>query len=306
MYYIMELSGVKNKFQKLFGLYVGKNVLGNDYDGEIGQKQAKENEIAIYFSDIAGFTDMSEKLSPKQNIDFLNIYLEKQSKNISLNNGFIDKYIGDAVMAFWENNDSCFEASKSAILNVKSIKEINEIVKNNLNIDINLNTRIGLHYGKAIVGDIGSEEYKLNYTIIGDNVNLASRLEGINKYYNTSICASENFVEKITDSNEFLFRKLDKIQVKGKENAIEIYEIIPEFKNILSKQYLQHIEKFINMFEDGLQKYFKGNFEEALSIFKKCQNIKKDKTCNIFILRCEDLIKNKPKNWNGVWKHENK
>ncbi len=304
IYYIMEVNVLKENFQKLFGLYVGKNL--SKEDDEIWQKQAKKKEISIYFSDIAWFTETSEKLTPEENIQFLNIYLEKMSENISLNKWFIDKYIWDAVMAFWEDNNACYLAAKSAVLNIKWIEDINKEVKQKMNQDINLQTRIWLHYWNAIVWDIWSEEYKLNYTIIWDNVNLAARLEWINKFYQTNICASGNFIKNIKDKTDFLYRKIDRIQVKWKKESVEIYEILPVFKKTIWQEHFITLDVFIQKFEKGLHNYFEWNFEKAIEIFNETKEIKSDPTTDIFIQRCEILLQDPPKKWDWVWTYKEK
>ncbi len=309
IYYLIETTQLKDNFKKLFSLYVWDKLNSKSEDEEeIWKKHANEKEIAIFFSDIAWFTNISEKLTARENIDFLNIYLDKMSEDISINKGFIDKYIWDAIMAFWEDTNSSYLAAKSAILNMISMKYINQEIKNKLNIkaDELIDARIWLHYWEAIVWDIWSERYKLNYTAIWDNVNLAARLEWINKFYWTKICASEDIVKDISNKNELLIRKLDKIQVKWKENAISIYEIIPNFKNNLSKIELETTERFIKIYEKWLEKYFNWHFEEAINILIEINKFKYDKASKIIIERSEKLKNTNNLNWNWIWKFDEK
>lgn len=307
MYYITEINFIKNNFKKLFWLYVWKNVSeSGDWYSKVWEKKVKKSKISMYFSDIEWFTNISEKLNPEQNMAFLNIYLEKMSENISINKWFIDKYIWDAVMAFWENDDKSYLAVKSAVLNIISIKEINALVKEQINVDINLNTRIWLHYGEAVIWDLWSDKYKLNYTIIWDNVNLAARLESINKFYGTNICASWELIDNIKNKSDFIYRKLDIIQVKWKEKSVILYEIFPKFNSLISSTEKEELNNFIFYFETWLELYIKWDFDNALSNFKNAKQIKNDKSCEIFIERCEILLKNTPDNWNWVWKHTSK
>ncbi len=303
IYHITELNDLKNNFQQLFWLYVWKNIKNNNSNWD---KTAESKNIAIYFSDIEWFTEISEKLSPKDNIKFLNIYLEKMSENISINKWFIDKYIGDAVMAFWENDDWVDLATRSAIFNCIEIEKVNKKIQEKIWKEIKLNTRIWLHYWESIVWDVWSEKYKLNYTIIWDNVNLAARLEWINKYYGTNICASEDFINKLKNKNDYFYRKLDKIIVKWKNKDITIYEIIPIFRKVMTYWQIKEYEKFINLFELWIEEYFKWNFQEAVKLFKESYILKNDDVSNIFIDRCNKLIKNNIKEWNWIWKFDTK
>ena len=305
IYYIIEVRNLKENFQKLLNLYVWKNISSKSKEDNISIKQAKEWNIWIYFSDIEWFTNISEKLTPEETIEFLNIYLEKMSENLSINNWFIDKYIWDSVMAFWEWENACDNAAKSSILNIKSINDINNIINKKLKLNINLKTRIWLHYWNAIIWDIWSENYKLNYTIIWDNVNLWSRLEWINKYYWTNICASENFIKQI-NSNEIIYRKLDKIRVKWKWKSVVIYEIMPYFRSLISNEQKNIINNFIKLFENWIEEYFKWNFNIAINLFKEAYLLKSDETCNIFIKRCEKLLSSNLINWDWIWDFKDK
>ena len=210
-------------------------------------------------------------------------------------------------MAFWEWENWPDLAVKTAILNIQNLPKINKIIKEIIpNFPKEINCRIWLHKWAAIVWDLGSENYKLNYTAIGDTVNLASRLEGINKFYNTQICASETVIENLKEEDLFLFRLLDKIKVKWKEQSIKIYQIFPYFTKFLNKYQIDRFKNLIKKFEEGLKYYFSGQFQEAKEIFDHLYKIFDDKTSKIFLDRCQYLIKNPPTHWNWIWKFDKK
>lgn len=311
-FYLVETYVVKENFHKLFSLYVWEKLVEtktkNIYD--VTKKSAEEKEVSMFFSDIAWFTSLSERFSPSENITFLNQYLDKMSWIIANHDWFIDKYIWDAIMAFWENEKWPENCIKSAILNYKKLKEVNLEVKDLLKLwkeeNNLLDIRIWLNYWVAIVWDIWSEKYKLNHTIIWDQVNLTSRLEGINKFYKTKICMSEFLKEKLPEKNDFFYRRLDKIKVKWKNKPVVIYEILPLLKSELSYEELKNYMFYIKEFEEWIWNYFQWNFQQAIEKFKYLKEFKNDETLNIFIERSEHLIENTPENWEWVWEFKSK
>lgn len=193
--------------------------------GQEAKVDGEERELAIMFTDLENFTTISETMTPKEIALQLSEYFEVVNRAISDSGGTIDKYIGDAVLAFWgapqEIEQPCHQAIKSALriqtltheLNQKWLEEGKNIFK----------TRIGIHYGKTLVGNIGSNE-RLNYTVIGDSVNIASRLEGINKEYGTYLIFSERFYKEIADQYEAKY--IDTLQLKGKSATTKLYTLI--------------------------------------------------------------------------------
>ncbi|RJQ41096.1 MAG: adenylate/guanylate cyclase domain-containing protein [Dehalococcoidia bacterium] len=181
-------------------------------------------ELTIMFSDIRGFTSISEGMTPEYLINFLNEYLTGQTDIVMETQGTLDKYIGDAVMAFWgapiEIADHVLKACQAAVKMMEAVHTFNEsrVVHGDKPIDIG----IGLNTAIVNVGNVGSSTRK-NYTVIGDGVNLASRLEGTNKIYHTNIIISEATYEKVKDY--LIVRELDYIAVKGKKEPVKIYEL---------------------------------------------------------------------------------
>ncbi|MDP5039170.1 MAG: adenylate/guanylate cyclase domain-containing protein [Candidatus Gracilibacteria bacterium] len=256
----------------------------------------ENKKITIFFSDIAGFTTISEKLTPEQLVSFLRVYLGDMSNIIMDKKGFINKYEGDAIMALWgvfgkvekfgviDSCESCLlQQEKLSILNQKWSEEGKD----------ELYVRMGLHTGNAIIGNIGSEGRKMEFTALGDSVNLASRLEGVNKIYNTNICCSEDVY--IESNEKYFFRYLDKIRVKGKNNGVKIYELIGRIGEI--DNYKLDI---INDFNNGILFYIKKDFIKAREIFEKLSLV--DNPSKIYLQRCEEFLLNPPSNdWDGIY-----
>jgi adenylate cyclase len=193
----------------------------------------EKRDITIFFSDIRGFTPISEKLDPEELTHLLNEYLTEMSEIIIENEGLVDKYMGDAIMAFWgaplDQPNHAELACKSGLEMMEKLKELQKKWKKEgiPTFDIG----IGLNSGEAIVGNMGSSK-RFDYTVMGDNVNIASRLEGLNKTYGTNIIISENTYKIVKD--KFKTKKLGTVKVKGKEKSISIYELLS--KKIDSKK----------------------------------------------------------------------
>lgn len=187
-------------------------------------------EVTILFSDIRSFTKFSEQRSAEEVVLFLNDYLSRMTDIIFQFNGTIDKFIGDAIMTIFgapfKREDDALRAVKSAVEMIREIKRLNQKRKD---IEDQIQVGIGIHTGEAIVGNIGSDR-RLDYTVIGDNVNLASRIEGLTKHYNCPILISEATFQQIHGKysldDGFAIREIDKVIVKGKSKPITIYEVI--------------------------------------------------------------------------------
>ncbi|TSC91627.1 MAG: adenylate cyclase [Parcubacteria group bacterium Licking1014_17] len=215
----------KQKMKRLFGKYVSKSVLNeilkNPDKVKIG---GEEREITVLFSDIRGFTTLSEKMESVKLVSMLNRYFEAMTEQIIKYNGVLDKYIGDAIMAFWgapiadeKQADNAIKAAKAML---KSLVKLNEELAAEGFPEINIG--IGLHSGIATVGNFGSRA-RFDYTAIGDTVNVASRLEGLNKEYGMNIIISEITKQNIKENYEF--KRIGNVTVKGRQEPINIYTI---------------------------------------------------------------------------------
>ncbi len=219
---IMEESD-KKRIKDMFGKYVSPIVVEQMMENppELG---GIDSNITIFFSDIRSFTSLSETMSPQELVSLLNRYYTAMTDCLMEYHGTLDKYIGDAIMCFWgaplEQGDHALLSCKCAVRQLELLEELNKDLPENKRIHIG----IGLNSGISTVGNMGSQG-RMNYTVMGDNVNLASRLEGTNKQYYTEIIISENTYEMIKDSNA-VTRELDDIRVKGKRKPVKIYELM--------------------------------------------------------------------------------
>jgi len=302
--HILLITGInKEKFKKWFSTYVGQMVLEKK-EKLWETKMTERKKIALMFTDIASFTNISEKLTAPEVVEMLNTYFEEANFALKWTQIYVDKYIWDAIMAFWENKPNFDLIAKNVIKFQKLHKKIKEIVYDRIWKHIDLKTRIWLHYWEAVVWEVGDSS-KLNYTAIGDNVNLASRLEGINKYYWTRVIMSEDFYNQINQKHKFAIRLLDKITVKWKTQPVKIYELMLFSENEITDE----IRKYIKDWKIWLDYYFEGKFNLAKNLFEELLNTefwKNDKTLKIFLERIDYLLKNPPENWDGVWRFSTK
>jgi adenylate cyclase len=281
---------IKNAFAKKVSPGVMEELLKNPKD----ILAPKEKEITIFFSDIRNFTTISETLKdPKKVIKMLNEYFNPMTNIIIKYEGTIDKFIGDAIMAYWNAphniKNHADKAVSAAIEQIKLLKELNKKIYEQFKINIDIG--IGINTGIATIGEMGSQG-RADYSIIGDSVNLASRLEGLNKYYHSHIIISEFTKEKLT--KDYIIRELDTVYVKGKNEAITIYEVLDFGKKDFSTYY------------KALTLYKNAKFKEAKEIFEILYNKENDYIYKLYINRCTEFIKNPPKNFNGIYKFTTK
>ena len=253
----------------------------------------EEREMTILFSDIRSFSTISEKLSPEKLVLLLNRFLTPMTNIIMQNRGIVDKYIGDAIMAFW---GAPLDDPNHAKNGVKSALEmLRELEKLNKTLDQPLRIGIGINSEKVVVGNMGSEK-RFNYTVMGDGVNLASRLEGLNKYYGAPIIISENTRSQM--ESEFSTRLLDIVAVKGKTKGVKIYEVLGD-KGASGE--------LVNATQRALDAYFDRQWKTGKSLFEALEKIDSNKIyAQVFIERCNEFIKKEPRpDWNLVWEmHE--
>jgi len=189
----------------------------------------EKRNITIFFSDIRGFTTISEKLKPEELVHLLNEYLTEMTTIILKNRGVVDKYMGDAIMAFWGAPlDQPNHAELACLTSLEMMEKLKELQKKWKEQGIpSFDIGIGLNSGDAIVGNMGSSS-RFDYTAMGDNVNIASRLEGLNKSYKTNILISENVYKRV--KGKFKTKKLGYVTVKGKKKEISICELLSRKK----------------------------------------------------------------------------
>ena len=299
-YKIKQEEAIKEKFASKVSKEVMNNLLKNMDSNEF---QAMEKEVTIFFSDIRGFTKISEEMKDaKSLINLLNQYMEPMSNIITKYEGTIDKYIGDAIMAYWnapaDVTNHADKAVQASLEQLSALEDLNIQLKkeNKPTIDIG----IGLNTGLAIVGEMGSIG-RSDYTVIGDSINIGARLESLCKYYDSRLNIS-NFTKNAL-KEEYIFRFLDLVKVKGKEEAVEIWQV--HSKNKINDK----IEEELISYHKAIDFYQKSDFIEALKIFEKLE-LNKDKTnkniYNIYISRCKEYIQTPPINFNGIYEHTSK
>ena len=262
----------------------------------------ERKKITMFFSDIAWFTTISERMEPESLVSFLKIYLWNMSDIIMDNRWFINKYEWDAIMALWWvfNTDENFwviDACNSALLQQKALILLNEdFEKSGI---WRILVRMWIHVWDAIIWNIWSEWRKMEFTALWDSVNLASRLEWVNKFYNTLICVSEDVYEMWKEF--FVFRFLDKIKVKWKNNAIDIYELV------WNKWEISDLKiEIINTFQWAIRDYFDRDFNSAKEKFSKLSEMW-DGPSKEFVRRCEVYLDVwVGDDWDGVWTMKNK
>ncbi len=286
-----------------FTQYLPKDVLKSLFDAGTGATPGgKEKDVAIMFADIANFTHYSENLSPNDLVLQLNEYLGCFSSVIIRNQGTVDKYIGDAVMAYWnaprDCDDYAFQACKTAIQGLQKLYFLQE-KWSRLNKPI-FKARVGINKGSVVLGNIGTEEH-LSYTVIGDNVNLASRLEGLNKVYGTTIIISE-FILKACGVR-LVTRPIDLVGVKGRDKKIMIHELLG-----IVGETSESIIKFSVEFKKAFDAYSKKEWSIGLSLFETLANENPDdKLSRIYVDRCKEYLNNPPDDsWDGGHQYHDK
>lgn len=283
-------------FQKYVPSDVIDHVLNRTNDTMlIGNKQI----VTILFSDIRDFTTISEMLKPEELVLSLNIYFTAMVEQILKQHGIIDKFIGDAIMALFGapiiREDDADHAILSAINMIKTLKIFNSQQQEKKKITFEIG--IGINTGSAIVGNIGSEK-KVDYTVIGDPVNLGARLEGLTKYYKLPILISEFTKDALQNPHIYFHLNVDTVRVKGRAYPVKIY--YPMLKEELTPDEIT----FYTQFHQAQHCYYDGDFQAALSQLTELKNTRHSYLIELYIERCTYLIENPPANWDGVetWK----
>jgi len=288
----------KKEIRKTFNRYMSPQVIDeimkNPDEIELG---GREIEATVFFSDIKDFTSISEKYPPIELVSYLNEYFSKASDIILDYKAMLDKYIGDAIMAIFGAPLYQKDHALSACLSALRIQKVLTEVYGNAKAEgkPEFITRIGLNTGRMIVGNIGTSA-RLDYTAIGDTVNTASRLEGMNKLYDTRIIISENTYAEVKDFVEV--RELDFMTVKGKNIPLRIYELLGE------KDKVSEIKmKKKRIFEEALQLYRNKDWDNAITKFNTIFEIEEnDLSAQLYIQRCEAFkLEPPPENWDGVF-----
>ncbi|HMW04701.1 MAG TPA: adenylate/guanylate cyclase domain-containing protein [Leptospiraceae bacterium] len=256
-------------------------------------------EMTIFFSDIRSFTKLSESMTPKETFNFINSYLKRMGPLVRENKGFIDKYIGDSIMAIFPTTPDYALLAGIAIR--QELKTYNAQRANNGYAPIHIG--VGIHTGNLMLGTIG-EVQRMDTTVIADSVNLASRIEGLTKYYGVTTLITETTKSKLINPERFHMRFIGLVQVVGKEESVPIYEV---FDGDDEKTFLFKI-RITPDFEQGMRYYIEGNLREAHRIFKSIYlENNSDLPSEVYLRKIKHFTKyGLPSDWNGVDKMSSK
>ena len=299
--YFIERRG-KHQIASTFGQYIPPDLVDEmNFNPDSYSLDAINREMTVLFSDIRGFTTISEGLTPAQLSELMNAYLTPMTKIIHENRGTIDKYMGDAIMAFWgaplENPNHARHALKASMEMLERLNAIRaEFVERGWS---EIYIGIGLHTGMMSVGNMGSE-FRMAYTVLGDAVNLGSRLEGLTKNYGVEIIVSETTKDAVP---EFVYRELDIVKVKGKDKPIKIFEPVAD-ENDVTDEELAEMKKS----EKAILAYRKQDWVSARQTFKELKEMTPGrKLYSIYLERIDTFMNNPPpSDWDGIFVHTTK
>lgn len=293
-----------SRIKETFGQYVDPRIVEQFIDTKAGAAEVAERRVVtVFFSDVQSFTSIGEQLTAARLAKLLNHYFTYAAEAIRDHNGIIDKYIGDAVMAFWTTPFSpgdhhAADACQAALDQQKALlefrRELPEILGLRRNVP-DFRIRMGLATGEVLLGTLGSPTAK-SFTVIGDVVNLASRLENLNKLYGTPIIASEETVRLAKEEIET--RELDRVTVAGKSEAIRVFEVLAEAGRLDSQT-----KELVQAYQLALTAYREGRWEEAARAFQRCLEIRpEDGPSHLLLARIQDFRSHPPAgDWDGTW-----
>jgi adenylate cyclase len=279
---------IKNAFRQYLSPAVIEELIQHPERLKLG---GERRILSIFFSDLEGFTGISEGLEPEALTNLLNEYLSAMTDIIHEEGGTVDKYEGDAIIAFWnaplEQKDHADRCVRAALRCQVKLSEMRPVLRSRVGKDLRM--RIGINSGPAVVGNMGSHT-RFDYTMLGDAVNLASRLEGINKQFGTYIVISQATLKLL--KGRVPFRELARVAVVGRKEAVTIFEPMN------SDEYSAR-EDDLHIFAGGLEAFYNGRFEDAAAVFAEIAE--RDPAARSYIAKCRLLIESPPVEWNGVW-----
>ena len=284
---------IKNAFKQYLSPHVIDDLVKNPNALKLG---GETRELSIFFSDVQGFTSISEGLGPQELTSLLNDYLTAMTDIILEEGGTVDKYEGDAIIAFWNAPltlpDHAQRCVRAAIRCQEELDRLRPVFRERIQRDVV--ARIGINTGQVVVGNMGSNQ-RFDYTFLGDAGNLASRLEGVNKQFGTYLLVSEMTYKKM--ENAFFAREVSRVQVVGRNEPVRIYEP-------MSRDRHERRSDDIETFTRGLEAYYGGEFENAREVFSGVAE--RDPAAAAYVRRCATLLSDPPANWDGVWRMSEK
>ena len=307
---MVEQLKSKEKLRDSFGQFLDPRIVANVIDPVTGElrQSAERRKVTIFFSDIAGFSGIGEQLTADTMVRLLNRYFTAATEIVRRNHGIVDKFIGDAVMAFWASpfsegethaRDACLACLEMRTAFTEIAREISDITGLRRNLP-KFHVRMALATGDTVIGTVGSNTTK-SFTVIGDTVNIASRLEGVNKIYGTDLIVNEDCFQLA--EREVEAREIDLVTVYGKTEPVRIYELLGKVGE-LDGSTLQLRDTFAT----ALQNYRQQKWEEAEKGFKACLKIRENDGPSLeFVTRIATFSRTPPpKDWNGVWQTASK
>jgi adenylate cyclase len=292
-----ENRKIQHTSNQALSLYLNRDLAGRIiHNPETLERRGELRNVTVLFADLVGFTTISETMETTALVDMLNRYYDTMNTAIELHGGFVDKFVGDAIMAVWGapsgRPDHASAACLSAVMQKRLMDELNrELTAAGRPF---LQALMGLNTGQVIAGNIGAKE-RINYTVMGDAVNLASRLVSANKIFMTTIIASEATYNKAKD--KIAFRALDRIKVKGRKGSLAVYEVLAARADLDPA-----MSQCVNFYERALKHYFDRDFSGALARLEAALKCRPDDSPSlIFAQRCMDFISRPPGgDWDGV------
>ena len=279
---------IKNAFKQYLSPAVIEELIQHPENLKLG---GERRLLSIFFSDLEGFTGISEGLEPEVLTALLNDYLSAMTDIIHEEGGTVDKYEGDAIIAFWNapllQPDHARRCVSAAMRCQGRLSEMRPMFRERIGRDLKM--RIGINSGPAIVGNMGSHN-RFDYTMIGDAVNLAARLEGINKQFGTYTMISQSTVEQMDGA--FPVRELSRVAVVGRKEPVVVYEP-------LQPEEAERAEKQLAGFSEGLALFYQGDFPQAEAVFSSLADA--DPVARAYLAKCRSLIDQPPEEWQGVW-----
>lgn len=281
-----------------FSYYVPRDLVRAMLEsGQEATLQGQTRELTVYFSDIAGMTSMAETMAPDELVQLLSRYFDAMTQVITAQSGTVDKFIGDAIMAFWgapaPMADHAARACETALRSQRKLSELRSAA--NGSAIAGIRARIGIATGEVLVGNVGSHE-RFNYTVMGDTVNLASRLEGLNKLYGTEILISDSAYQAARE--HIVARPVGVVRVKGKSQCVEVWEPLS-----LTSEGDAASRELARLFGEGLEAYLARDFRCAAEQYQAALRIKPgDRPSAVLLEQCRELLAAPPPaDWSGVY-----
>lgn len=270
-------------------------------EGRNSATRAYKKHATIFFSDIANFTTRCETYAPREVVTQVNALFEVMTRIIMEHEGDIDKFIGDACMAFWLDDDPLVSAERALRATLRMRKEIALMNHDSPILAADpIHIRMGLNTGEVILCDLGAADARIDLTMIGDTVNTAARFESASKQYGVSNLCSEFTIEPLLD--KFAARLIDRVRVKGKNTPVACYELLEERGRTSRRE-----DQLLAEFAHGMDAYFAGDFAQALALFEATQALEQPSATQALTLsqiyqeRCRTLLAHPPSAWDGVW-----